>query len=457
MIAAGLGSVDAVRCLLQHQPDLLDTRDDMGRTALFLALQNNNLEVASALLEAGADANIPDLGTTTLMVCSDVAIARRLLELGVDINVRDLWDYNAFLHACQNGYVEMASFLATAGAETYVPDAWESALYTVCRVGLTDAVALLLSPGDAPDRSAVPQQGRWLRKFDDCGQTALHAAVKGGHVGCVQALIDAGFAVGAEDKRGVPALYDAEDVEVARILLDAGAGESASTDIEVVMIRACRDPARTDVLRLLLQRFPDSHLRSRSLLFFAVKAGNPEAVRLLLATQPPGYVNIKDSCGRTAMLFCNHAEVMRLLLDAAPDLVNVRDSLGWNAVMRLSNDGHHDVLKELFRCCEEHGIDAGVNQRTVHGETALGLAAKNPSLRVGRLLLEKGADVLPSGDEGMTVLMKPFANLNVLSDDEMSVWLRMVLDAVLLRGGEAAAGAGGGTAEENREPATKRR
>jgi ankyrin repeat protein len=468
MIAADCGSVKAVRCLLQHKPDLLDAHDDIGRTALFPALQNNNLEVASALLDAGASATILSRSReTTLMVCSDVATARRLLELGVDIRARDQSGKDALFHACMRDDVEMASFLLESGAERYYPFFGNTALHTACREGRTEVAALLLLPDRLPGDGDERQRKRWLHAFDDRMQTALHMAVQGGHVGCVQALVDAGFDVDDDDKYGHPALIYADDVEIVRILLDAGAEDCFQT----LSSHACKDPARIDVLRLLLQRFPDSHLRSRSLLFFAVKAGNPEAVRLLLATQPPGYVNRKDSYDRTALFDCNTAGVMRLLLEmgaeprrvnifgqsplmharnttcvrllleAAPDMVNKRDSRGWNAVMHLScSDRHYEALEELFRYCEEHGVDADVNNKANNRATALHMAMERCNLHVVRLLLENGADALPSGDGGVTALMKPFlhgVSSNVRSpemdavDANMSVCLKVLMKAVL--------------------------
>jgi ankyrin repeat protein len=500
MFAAQCGYIDVVKCLLQHQPaSLLNARDWLGRTALFHALVNQKLDVASALLDAGADATIAaNDGTTTLMVCSDVTIARRLLELGVDVNARYQSGKDALMLACRRNNLEIVSFLLDSGAERYIRLLGGTALHTACREGRTEVAALLLRPDRLPGDGDEYQRKRWLHAFDDRMQTALHMAVKGGHVGCVQALVDAGFDVNTWDNHCTPALIYTEDVEMARILLDAGTGEAPSTGNEGVITRACQVPTRIEVLRLLLQRFPDCDPTLRPYLHPAVRANNLEAVRLLVAARPLGYVNEPDTEGRTALFVCNNTEMMRLLLElgadprvvdsdgqtslmmtrnaacvrllleAAPDLVNKRDSRGWTAVMHMSSSyRRYEALEELFRYCEKHGLDAGVNNKDIDGDTALHMAmymrdmymtdacTGRSYLRVVKLLLKKGADALASGRNGMTVLMMAFLRLRPRSakmdemSEETSACLKAVLEAVLAHGA-------GGNAQLVDQPAAKR-
>jgi ankyrin repeat protein len=60
MIAAQRGHLEIVQCLLQRQPSaVLNARDEDGNTALLLAVNECDDEIASALLDAGADATWP--------------------------------------------------------------------------------------------------------------------------------------------------------------------------------------------------------------------------------------------------------------------------------------------------------------------------------------------------------------------------------------------------------------
>jgi ankyrin repeat protein len=422
------------------------------------------------------------------MECTDVGLARRLLELGVDVHARDADGMDALLFACKRGNVELASLLLTSGASVYsVNGTGMSALALACEGGHAEVVELLLyTEPELGDEDARAQWVAWLFAEDGSGWNAMHWAAAGSHRGCVQALLDIGFDANLPDTEGVTPLHLVDDVEVARILLDEGAEDLSDDYGHTAASRACESSSRVEVLRLLLQRFPDSDHPDRPLLFDAAQAGNLEAVRLLLAARPPGYINkrgfsggsalhftkdpeavrlllelgidprIVDNEGKTSIMSSFEAACVRLLLDAAPDLVGARDLEGRTAVMHLSCSGmHYKALEELFRYCEERGVDAGVNIKDLNGDTALHIAMIGGCLPAVELLLEKGAEVLNSGCGGTTALMKPLLDEAAIQstynelyfhwmtdtrDTNAAACVRALLDAVL-RGGEVDGGA----------------
>jgi hypothetical protein len=262
---------------------------------------------------------------------------------------------------------------------------------------------------------------------------------------------------------------------------------------------------------MFLQRFPDSEPSPGDYLVEVLDRGSVEGLRAVLDARPPEYVNlledspalcrcrdpekmrlllergadprIVDETGETPLMMASSVACARLLLEAAPDMAGARDSRGRSTIAHFccSRNGC-DKLKELFRRCEEHGVDADVNNKDDNEETALHMAMLVGMVPSVELLLEKGAEVLGVGFEGATALMKPFisredymsvypyryryrynfpyqyktlAEDSARTDDEKdsvaSACLRAVLDALLLRGGaEKTDGA-----EE--EPAAKRR
>jgi ankyrin repeat protein len=136
IVATRNGRSGLVSLLLQHSPAaLLNARDMVGCTALFIAIQNNHVDMACALIDAGADATIcNNNGTTTLMVCSDVSMARSLLELGVDIHARDGGGMDAVLFASEHLDMDMVDFLLSRGASGLSRDQLnKTALFHACR------------------------------------------------------------------------------------------------------------------------------------------------------------------------------------------------------------------------------------------------------------------------------------------------------------------------------------
>jgi ankyrin repeat protein len=143
----------------------------------------------------------------------------------------------------------------------------------------------------------------WLNtplRYHGTRATALHAAVDGGFADAVQALVDAGADVNMKDGQGTPPLQRACDVEVARILLDAGAGRADKGRSSIAL--ACEDPSRIEVLRLLLQRFPNPESRKQHYPIDAARFNNLEAVCALLDTRPHWYINISLAAAWVAEL-----------------------------------------------------------------------------------------------------------------------------------------------------------
>jgi uncharacterized protein len=106
-----------------------------GATPLLLAAEVNNLPVIKALVDAGADPNIPTaFGTTALIVASGAATdvqrarsidersltvetARYLLEHGADVNAAGEFGWTALHAAAYQGIGDLIEFLVSKGAK----------------------------------------------------------------------------------------------------------------------------------------------------------------------------------------------------------------------------------------------------------------------------------------------------------------------------------------------------
>ena len=128
----------------QNAAVVIPDRDDMAETPLHWAASNDDVEAIDALLDGGADIEVPGAIFTGGSPMSDAVIfaqwnaARRLLArgarttfwqsaaLGITNRVRDHLDAepaserditNAFWNACRGGHRETAAFLLERGAE----------------------------------------------------------------------------------------------------------------------------------------------------------------------------------------------------------------------------------------------------------------------------------------------------------------------------------------------------
>ena len=89
--AARYGHADVIRELGKHYPSGVNCRDNTGRTPLSTAMWNENPEVLRALLECGADPNIPDNGGNVAITYgfSKIALVRLLARHGANMNFKD--------------------------------------------------------------------------------------------------------------------------------------------------------------------------------------------------------------------------------------------------------------------------------------------------------------------------------------------------------------------------------
>ncbi len=95
--------------------------DAAGQTPLLLAVQNDNLEAATRLIEAGAniDAQAANRDTPWLLAGARgrTAMLRLMLPKGPDFSIRNRFGGNALIPACERAHVDTVAFLVTTGID----------------------------------------------------------------------------------------------------------------------------------------------------------------------------------------------------------------------------------------------------------------------------------------------------------------------------------------------------
>lgn len=421
MIAAERGQVEIARALLLAGASvhIKDTPSLWGRetgpgglTALAYAVQGEHAEVVDLLLDAGAFAGARNLdGESPLFATTfnqDLAMAERLLAAGADAKAKDRYGRSVFDEAARSGNTPLTGLLADAGASAQDPRALVEALnMAIFENKLDVAEDLLAREVDVNVRSPS-------------GTTPLFVAAMMGREALVRRLLDLGADPDAGREEGDSTLARAATmghVAIVRTLLDAGADPKTRGEW-----------GRTPVLELV-------HDYGRNPM--ASPGGVPECLRMLIAAGAD--LDARDDEGCTALAVAaaaGHEDLAAILRAAGAstagvpeaelrkaadegDLARVRDLIaagadldgpgphGHTALMAAANQGHAEVVRAL--------LEAGADPRaeTDHHYCALYSAVWREHAEVVRILIAAGAEVnVAPGNPPHTLLANALAKKN---------------------------------------------
>jgi ankyrin repeat protein len=330
--ASSNGSETLAKSLLVGDPTLVDSRDFLNRTPLFLAAMEGSLEVIEVLLEAGADidANRHDDNALCIAISRGrKEIVALLLDKGANVNASTGSNNNAISVASSQGNKEMINLLLAKGANVNPMNAGCcAALQQASAKGHKEIVELLISRG-----ADVNAQGRFYG-------TGIQAASHGGHKEILKLLLDKGADVNVQGGLYGNALQAASacgQKETVEFLLDKGANVNAKGGMCNTALQAASRSGRKEIVALLLDKGADINAQGGDYggaLGEASTSGHKKIVELLLDKG----ADIGDAVEKTSAF--GYKEIVELLLDKGADV--------GNALEKASAFGYKDIVKLLL-------------------------------------------------------------------------------------------------------------
>lgn len=114
------GHLEIVKLIVQNNASL-DHANDSELTALYLAIDNDHLDIAAYLMEKGADVNYNNDGWTSLALAASkgyLGIVKRLVQCSADVNFLDNRGFSPVMIAQSNNHLLVSIYLLDHIIET---------------------------------------------------------------------------------------------------------------------------------------------------------------------------------------------------------------------------------------------------------------------------------------------------------------------------------------------------
>ena len=290
--AAYRGNNELVTLLIKFGARL-NYRDDLGRTALHFAIDNDVLRSAERLQSTKKN--------------GDPLTAEILLSAGEDANVVDNSGASPLYLACEKGKTEFVKLLLSCGVNPNMETADKYPIHAACRGQHCDCVKLLL------------EYNADLTVRDKNGKTALHHALESGschrsdtdkRADLVQLLLDGGVNVNAPSQNGESPFYVVCSKglpSVAKKASECGSEVSGNSRQKLPINAACSNKHLL-VVQLLLGHGTDpsglgedDKYRYRCKLPLHIVAADATSELVELLTQHGANIDVAGSDGNTAL------------------------------------------------------------------------------------------------------------------------------------------------------------
>ncbi|XP_019908066.1 ankyrin-1a isoform X19 [Esox lucius] len=376
-----------------EEPPATPDTHTKGFTPLYMAAQENHLEVVKFLLENGANQSIPtEDGFTPLAVALQQGhenVVALLINYGTKGKVR----LPALHIAARNDDTRTAAVLLQNDPNADVQSKTGfTPLHIAAHYENLNVAQLLLNRG--ANVNFTPKNGI----------TPLHIASRRGNVIMVRLLLDRGAQIDAKTKDELTPLHCAArngHVRIIEILLDQGAPIQAKTKNGLSPIHMSAQGDHMDCVRQLLQynaEIDDITLDHLTPLHVAAHCGHHRMAKVLLdkGAKPNsralnGFTPLHIACKK------NHMRVMDLLLKHSASLEAVTES-GLTPLHVASFMGHRKIVTILVQ------KGASPSASNVKVETPLHMACRAGHYEVAEFLLTNGAPVDAKAKDDQTPL-----------------------------------------------------
>ncbi|PKL78468.1 MAG: hypothetical protein CVV27_03240 [Candidatus Melainabacteria bacterium HGW-Melainabacteria-1] len=365
--AASLQHDQLFRHLLTQKADPNARETESKMTVLMYLCQQGKQELATLLLDQGADPHLIGRRDQTALTYAvghgHFNLVQLLESQGVEIS-KDPGRGNALASTAENGNLMLMQYLLGKGLNVrYSDKKGNTLLHFAAMNGKLDVIKFLLA------------KGLDLHARNQNGLNALsHAAAKD-QLELLDFLLSQGLALDGTGSDGKTALAHAAEsgaLAAVKFLASKGAKLNTQDSMQYTPLLYASQGGYTDVIRYLLEKGADPKQKddsNNSALHMAANSGEPTALHLLLeqGLDPNAQNKEKQTPLMLAIKQPKATELARLLLAKGAKL-DTQDDLDKTALIKAVAEGHLAPVQLL--------IEAGANPyiKDIEGNTAIDYA-----------------------------------------------------------------------------------
>ena len=331
-----------------------------GAIPLLPAIENGDVEIVRALLEAGADPNLNRASLLKSAACvGNAEIIKLLIEHGCDTSRRTHPSSSSALNdAARRGHLEAIRVLLNAGA---------------------DVNAYSDKPSDVSPLESASSRG-----YKDCVELLLPKASRHTLLGGVRSTVHA-HGKELRPQKGLLELY-------AEYVPDATLNYAARLGDEALVAKLLEKGAKTETR--LNRRYRENSIDGSALVEACISGHRGIAEKLITHGADVNAKSGESFSGTYPICTAvqgGHLELVRLLLQRD---VDVNASGGWGPALQIAMyQGHHDIVQELLK----HGADIHDSRGSYGGPVQA--AVLGDHLDLLEQIVTAGADInMPAGE-----------------------------------------------------------
>ncbi|XP_039315391.1 serine/threonine-protein phosphatase 6 regulatory ankyrin repeat subunit B isoform X2 [Solenopsis invicta] len=388
-MAAWQGNVGLLNQLHGRGADI-NSKDKIGRCALYYAAYSGNTDVTKWLLAHGGRVNIKiGIYSSETNIPNDIRTANKQYSpLERQLPIPDCKGRTPLHYAVENNHADVVGVLVEHCANVNVED--------------DSKITPLLLAGNSVNRDDLDE----MTKFNEIVRilvgplgvlqvTALQMAAWQGNIDLLNQLHERGADINSKDKIGRCALYYAAysgNTDVTKWLLEHGGDVDIKIGIYSFDSNIPYDEYFANMQYGSLEReLPIPFCKGRTPLHYAVENNHADVVDVLV--EHYANVNVEDDRKITPLLLAgnsvnrNDLDEMTKFNEIVMILVGPLGVLQVTALQMAAWQGNIDLLNQLY----ERGAD--INSKDKIGRCALYYAAYSGNTDVTKWLLEHGGDV----------------------------------------------------------------